>query len=216
MVRLARLMREANQDVDAWAKTGRLRFNLRRPVVRLVKFLFISLGSFWYSPDRRGTMFEVRVSSYAESINLIWAGWPTKIISVISEEIEIHGAHHLHVIFDDIARPMVGYIHPTEEHLAEIFEFSKDFTEDDHVLVHCHAGISRSAAIAIGICIQHGMTYQEAYDYIATVRPIMSPNKLIIQYIDKHFGIDGKLIDLVNENELYPNLFRLLAKEQEH
>lgn len=160
-------------------------------------------------------MFEIKVSSYPESITLIWAGWPTKIISVIGDKIELHGSHHLHVIFDDIARPLVGYIHPTEEHLAEIFEFSKDFTDEDKVLVHCHAGISRSTAIAIGVCIQHGMDYIEAYNLIASVRPILSPNKLLIRYIDEHFALDGKLIDLVNENELYPNLFYRQILENE-
>ena len=153
-------------------------------------------------------MFEIKVSSYNESKDLIAQGWPTKIIGVIGDkDLLIQGPHHLHVIFDDIARPVLGYIHPTEDHFAEILAFSREFTDDDRVLVHCHFGISRSTAIAIAILIQHGMTYLDAYYHIEMLRPILSPNKLIIHYIDRRFGLDGKLSEIVNQNEKYPNLF---------
>ena len=66
-----------------------------------------------------------------------------------------------------MARPIRGYVHPLREHVIEVLEFTKDLTDDDKVLVHCFAGISRSITFAIGIYIQHGMTYEDAYSQVA-------------------------------------------------
>lgn len=152
-------------------------------------------------------MFEIRVSSYEGAKNLIAEGWPTKIISLIREEVEHQGSHHLVLVFDDIARPNPAYIHPTEAHLDHVFEFTKELTDDDRVLVHCLAGISRSTAVAIAIMMQHGMDYYDAYNHIEMIRPILEPNKLIISYIDRHFGLEGKLCEMVVNKVKYPHLF---------
>lgn len=45
------------------------------------------------------------------------------------------------------------------------------------VLVHCHAGVSRSATIAIAYILEHSrMSMLEAYDYVKQRRDIISPN----------------------------------------
>ena len=54
-------------------------------------------------------------------------------------------------------------------------------------LVHCNAGVSRSAAVVIGYLMKNrNMTYLSAYDYLKTLRPAVRPNegfvRQLIQY----------------------------------
>jgi predicted protein tyrosine phosphatase len=67
-------------------------------------------------------------------------------------------------------------------------------------LVHCKGGHSRSPAMAIAICMQHGMTYREAFAHVAAIRSALLPNQLFIQHIDEHFGLNGKLVELAKEH----------------
>lgn len=157
-------------------------------------------------------MFEILVTAVDEVQGQVDAGWPTKIISVINKKMPDYGPHHLHLVFDDVHRTDSAHIVPLEEHLHQIFEFTKDLKDDDRVLVHCLAGISRSTATAIGILIQHGMSYEDAYNHIASIRKQLAPNKLLISYIDDHFGLGGKLLELVKEKDPYPHLVMLATK----
>ncbi len=79
-----------------------------------------------------------------------------------------------------------------EENLYKYFDQSYKFIEDaiaqgGNVLVHCAYGRSRSASIVIAYIIKkYGMTYEEAYNYVHDIRPIIEPNpgfvKQLIQY----------------------------------
>jgi predicted protein tyrosine phosphatase len=152
-------------------------------------------------------MPEIKVLSYSDVQSCVDTGWPTHIISLINRPaMPCYGPPHLHLIFDDVDSHDPLYIMPLVEHLHRVFAFTADLTANDRVLVHCLAGISRSTAMAIGILIQHGMTYQDAYDQIAAIRPQLAPNRLIIQYIDAHFALGGKLARLITANSRYPHL----------
>ena len=52
--------------------------------------------------------------------------------------------------FDDINKPMDDYIIPQMSHIKRALEFA-DKIEDGSLLIHCHAGISRSSAIALAV-----------------------------------------------------------------
>jgi predicted protein tyrosine phosphatase len=158
---------------------------------------------------------ELKISGLNEAKVLMLTDWPTKIISLVEEDLIFQGDHHLHVRFDDIAKPITGRVHPTEDHLRQILEFADSFTDDDRVLVHCHAGISRSTAVAIAVLIHHGWSYDAAYQHVENVRPILLPNKLIIKYVDERFALGGKLIELVETNDRFPNLYQLQMEDEE-
>jgi atypical dual specificity phosphatase/dual specificity phosphatase 12 len=54
-------------------------------------------------------------------------------------------------------------------------------------LVHCYAGISRSASIIISYLMKkYNWSYEKAYNYVKNKRPIINPNrgfkKQLIQY----------------------------------
>jgi predicted protein tyrosine phosphatase len=140
-------------------------------------------------------MFDLKVVGQEEAELLIWAFWPTRIVSLTGHETLDYGPNHLHVNVHDVAFVGVNTISPSINHLEAVLEFTKDLTDEDRLLVHCHAGQSRSTAIAIAIMIQHGMPPQVAFDHVAAVRPILMPNQLFIQIIDEHFGLDGELND---------------------
>jgi len=55
------------------------------------------------------------------------------------------------------------------------------------VLVHCQAGMSRSAAVVIMWCIKEfGWTYAVAYEYIKRCRPAISPNTGFVKYMNNN------------------------------
>ncbi|XP_017109043.2 dual specificity protein phosphatase 19 [Drosophila bipectinata] len=54
------------------------------------------------------------------------------------------------------------------------------------VLVHCNAGVSRSAAVVIGYLMQRrDMGYEEAYNLVKSWRPCIQPNAGFVQQLKK-------------------------------
>jgi predicted protein tyrosine phosphatase len=81
-----------------------------------------------------------------------------------------------------------------------VLEHTKDLNDRDRLLVHCHAGKSRSPAMAIGILIQSGLSPTEAIDQVKIVRPELIPNRLIVRLIDEVLLLDGSLVSIVNSH----------------
>ncbi|CAK6950234.1 dual specificity protein phosphatase 18 [Scomber scombrus] len=64
---------------------------------------------------------------------------------------------------------------------------------DGRTLVHCNAGVSRSAALCMAYLVKHcGVTLLEAHRWVKTCRPMVRPNngfwKQLIQYEKKRRG----------------------------
>ena len=149
-------------------------------------------------------MFALIVCPLSDAKHYMANRWPTHVISLITDiaELPIHGSQHLRLEFDDIAQPTSGHVHPTIEHLDAILAFTADLTDSDRVLAHCQLGLGRSTAAAIGVLIQHGMNYDDAYRYVARQRRWLAPNWLLVRYIDERFALHGDLIKLIDDNEL--------------
>nr|XP_060614390.1 LOW QUALITY PROTEIN: dual specificity protein phosphatase 10-like [Anolis sagrei ordinatus] len=70
----------------------------------------------------------------------------------------------------------------SRQDLRQYFEEAFEFIEEAHqsgkgVLIHCQAGVSRSATIVIAYLMKHTlMTMGDAYKYVKGRRPIISPN----------------------------------------
>jgi predicted protein tyrosine phosphatase len=142
-------------------------------------------------------MFEIKICSL-DSVDKYMDNWATKTISLLDPNLrdEYPSTPTRHVeFFNDIAQPFYGWIMPKMVHLRNCLEFSKNFTDEDRVLIHCHAGVSRSTAVAIAVLIQHGMCVSDAVDKIVEVRECAWPNSEIIALADVHFGLGGSLID---------------------
>ena len=65
---------------------------------------------------------------------------------------------------------------------------------DGEILVHCHAGMSRSTATAWGIAIQRGYDPFEAYDALLRKHPegrMFWPNDALVAALERIFDIRG-------------------------
>lgn len=100
--------------------------------------------------------------------------------------------------FQDVAH--VCETGPNAVHVQRLLDVCDELIrakEDVRVLVHCQAGISRSTASAFILCVRAGLTYQQAHDYVLSVRGILMPNLLMIKYADVLMGQGGKMLDFI-------------------
>ena len=102
--------------------------------------------------------------------------------------------------FDDINKPMDDYIIPQMSHIKRALEFA-DKIEDGSLLIHCHAGISRSSAIALAVIAKRlgSGKEEEAVKTLEHINPNCRPNKSIVEMTDELLERDGKLYDKVFE-----------------
>lgn len=146
-------------------------------------------------------MFDLTISDIEQAENII-KKWATKAIGLIDPEYRDAvppRENYLQIYFHDCT-PMDEIdvknkgILPNKNDIDKILQFSSTFTENDKVLIHCHAGISRSSAIAISIFAQHGMEPFEAFYAAERIRPEMYPNGLILRYADELLFKNGDLV----------------------
>lgn len=137
-------------------------------------------------------MIQVRVDSLGGMDRLMHAGWPTHVVSLLGPDVKMTQRIPAHLIlrFDDVADPSHSDQPPTREHVREILRFTKDIPAGSKLLVHCHAGQSRSTAIAIGVLIQHGMEADAAWEHVREQRSFMLPNPLICEFLDVELGLN--------------------------
>ena len=85
-----------------------------------------------------------------------------------------------------------------------------------HLLVHCHAGISRSTAAAAILMAQFNPGREgDVFTLIRQVRPRSWPNSRMVQIADKLMGRDGALSAALRDHFVhisvsYPELARLV------
>jgi predicted protein tyrosine phosphatase len=100
--------------------------------------------------------------------------------------------------FHDIIEPTPGLLAPSRDDVARLLEFGRELTEpaQSHLLVHCHAGVSRSTAAAALILAQAypDRPAQEALDAVARMRPRAWPNLRILEFGDALLGRDGEIV----------------------
>lgn len=88
---------------------------------------------------------------------------------------------------------------PNIAQVEEGLDFVMAHLESGTVLIHCHAGKSRSVAIALGaLALSHpDKDETELLALLLEIRPVAAPNILIVEMVDKIAGRDGKLLQAV-------------------
>ena len=114
------------------------------------------------------------VCSLSDLINVCQSVKPKFVISVIdpgyAPETPNGVKHHLKLGFDDIVKissdnkifrqnkDEIPQTLPAENHVDSIIEFTKKYEDNDHIVIHCWCGVSRSMATAtylyVGIILQ--------------------------------------------------------------
>jgi predicted protein tyrosine phosphatase len=113
-----------------------------------------------------------------------------------------YGPHkRLTLRFDDVIEPASGLLPPEPHHIEALLEFGKGLAAavDDplgHLLVHCHAGISRStASMTILLAEARPLEDEDAiFEHIREIRPQAWPNSRMIGIADDLLERDGRLI----------------------
>ncbi|KAM9858078.1 dual specificity protein phosphatase 18-like [Aulostomus maculatus] len=97
----------------------------------------------------------------------------------------------------------VDYIHipvsdspssPLSDHFDEVADtIQRNAERGQRTLVHCNAGVSRSAALCMAFLLKHrGVTLREAHGWLKRCRPVVRPNngfwRQLIQYEEQLRG----------------------------
>jgi predicted protein tyrosine phosphatase len=132
------------------------------------------------------------------------------VLTVGPEQYEVKGFRHPNhkiVSFDDVASPSS----PFAPRLSQILDAVTFGIGQDNLLVHCHAGISRSTATAWGVAIGNGVDPEHAIKTLSDAHPYetgyyrngkrpFSPNLLIVKHLQDIFGYkNGELVTLLDK-----------------
>jgi predicted protein tyrosine phosphatase len=103
--------------------------------------------------------------------------------------------------FHDVIEPRPDRIAPARADIERLLAFARELigTPDTHLLVHCHAGVSRSTASAALILAQAwgDRPASDALEAVATLRPCAWPNLRILEFGDMLLGRDGEILTAV-------------------
>lgn len=104
---------------------------------------------------------------------------------------------HELIRFDDVVAEYPGYEACTPQHIERLLDFGEraHARAGSHLLVHCHAGISRSqAASAILMCQHAPGREEEAFLRLLNLRKHGWPNTRMVEFADQLMKRDGALL----------------------
>lgn len=152
----------------------------------------------------RSTAFRVTICGIPELGEHCAAG-VTHVLSILDPEWpdppafdEFAPHRRLALRFHDIIDPMPGRFAPTREHVDHLLAFGRELSgmAAPHVLVHCHAGVSRSTAATALILAQAHPEWpaRDVLDAVSQVRPRAWPNLRILEFGDALLGRGGEIV----------------------
>jgi len=98
--------------------------------------------------------------------------------------------------FHDAIEPAPSVVLPEKADVEAILAFGREVGGDlRHLLIHCHAGISRSTA-AMAIILAQAFPHENEsgiVDRLVRIRPQAWPNSRMIGFADELLGRDGRL-----------------------
>ena len=122
--------------------------------------------------------------------------------------------------FDDVVHEIEGATAPGERDVRAILDLGEELRAErvEHLLIHCHAGISRSTATAVILMAQNAPGREvEVFVELSRIRPQSWPNSRMVRIADELLGRGGAL-----SNELiahhrrvagnHPELARAIAR----
>ena len=149
------------------------------------------------------TPFRLSVCGLAELASYCEAG-PTHVVSILDpgtpepEALASFADHtRARLRFHDVSCETAGYVAPQRDHIEALLAFGRTLAlaSSPHLLVHCHAGISRSTAAAVVLVAQRRRgAEREAFEWVSRIRPVAWPNARMIALADTALDLGGALI----------------------
>jgi predicted protein tyrosine phosphatase len=144
-------------------------------------------------------------------LSILDPGWPEPEILrpfAVGRRLKLH--------FHDVIEPLPGWTAPERWDVELLLAFGRDVAgaagadPGAHLLVHCHAGVSRSTAAAILILAQRhaDRPADEAVAEVARLRPRAWPNLRILELGDAALGRRGEIVSAARAQYR-----RMLARE---
>lgn len=143
----------------------------------------------------------IYISSLADMPGLVRRFGVRDLVSIIQPNAqpptpsEVEPERHYRCPVDDIVEPRPGEVLPQTDHIAELITFLKTWDGEAPLLTHCHAGVSRSSAVAL---IAHVLQTGNPVKSVKALRRASlyaSPNRRIVALADSIMGFDGALVD---------------------
>ncbi|HEY3912268.1 MAG TPA: protein-tyrosine-phosphatase [Stellaceae bacterium] len=137
-------------------------------------------------------------------LSILDPGWPDPDALRV---FDVHRRLKLH--FHDVIEDLPGWTAPERCDVDLLLTFARELGElqrepgeepiPPHLLVHCHAGMSRSTAAAILILAQCGPTHsaRDVVGRVIRLRPRAWPNLRMIEFGDALLGRRGELVAAV-------------------
>lgn len=100
--------------------------------------------------------------------------------------------------FHDIIEPAPDRIAPALVDVERLLAFGRELVDapESHLLIHCHAGVSRSTAAATLILVQAcpDRPASAALEAVTKIRPRAWPNLRILEFGDTLLGRNGEIV----------------------
>ena len=129
----------------------------------------------------------------------------TDVLSILDPEVPVPRAfagytalrRHWILRFHDVSWPIPGAILAGPGDVETLLAFGEELRTAGtraRLLVHCHAGVSRSAAAALVLLAQHHPGHEAAaLDLVQRRRPVAQPNRRLVMLADAALDRDGRL-----------------------
>ena len=115
-------------------------------------------------------------------LSILDPGWPDP---GAFEHFDPHFRATVH--FHDAIEPDPSVVMPEQSDVERILAFGREAGDERHLLIHCHAGISRSTAAMLMVLAQaHPTETEEAIvDRLLKIRPQAWPNSRMVAFADE-------------------------------
>lgn len=150
-------------------------------------------------------MSTILITSLEQVVYALARRAPTHMVSLLTEAHMIDTPppltpeQHLKVALDDIAEPELDRVTPARCHVDALLDFVGRWNGQGTLLIHCYAGVSRSAAAAyITQCRfnPHG-TEEELARALRRAGGHLQPNPLLVRHGDEALARAGRMMRAV-------------------
>jgi predicted protein tyrosine phosphatase len=153
-------------------------------------------------PTKSGSMTVLPTVRNLREAKVLNQDFPA-ILTVGPRESEVEFGHENHMVqtFGDVTYD--SWQAPKKFHIEEIVQFGLDNEQD--ILVHCHAGMSRSTSSAIGILLARGVEAEIAVSALRRIHPTdrpFIPNPIVVGFLSEMFN-EPDLAKIVKHYEFY-------------